>query len=92
MEEEEVFVSQPKLCICRYSQFLQLHQALVTRHHGQALRGFRFPKKQLTNNFRPDILEERRLAFRSDLECLNMILGKKSHLPAHYFPQFVILY
>ena len=50
---------------CRYSQFLQLHQALVTRHHGQALRGFSFPKKQLTNNFRPDVLEERRLAFRS---------------------------
>ena len=65
VKEEVVKVSQPKLCICRYSQFLQLHQALVTRHHGQALRGFSFPKKQLTNNFRPDVLEERRLAFRS---------------------------
>jgi hypothetical protein len=48
----------------RYSQFLQLYQRLTATHHGSVLHGFRFPKKQLTNNFRPDVLEERRAAFR----------------------------
>ena len=58
----------------RYSQFLALHQQLTVTHHGSQLQGFVFPKKQLTNNFHPDVLETRQSGFK---DLLNRIAGSK---------------
>ena len=43
-------------------------------YHGPQLQGFVFPKKQLTNNFHPDVLETRQSGFK---ELLNRIAGSK---------------
>ena len=43
-------------------------------HHGSQLHGFAFPKKQLTNNFHPDVLETRQSGFK---DLLNRIAGSK---------------
>merc|ERR1711971_618441 len=58
----------------RYSQFLALHQQLSVSHHGSHLQGFVFPKKQLTNNFHPDVLETRQSGFK---DLLNRIAQSK---------------
>ena len=62
------------MALTRYSQFLALHQQLSVQHHGSQLQGFVFPKKQLTNNFHPDVLEARQSGFK---ELLNRIAGSK---------------
>lgn len=62
------------MALPRYSQFLALHQQLSVTHNGSQLQGFVFPKKQLTNNFHPDVLETRQSGFK---ELLNRIAGSK---------------